>query len=39
VHASAVSELPAGQALWEPAPLLKKLDESVVEGEYARLRG
>jgi methionyl-tRNA synthetase len=31
------SELPAGQALREPAPLFKKLDESVVEEEYARL--
>jgi methionyl-tRNA synthetase len=33
------SELPAGQALREPAPLFKKLDESVVEEEYARLGG
>jgi methionyl-tRNA synthetase len=33
----AKSELPAGQALWEPAPLFKKLDESVIEEEYARL--
>jgi methionyl-tRNA synthetase len=39
VHAWAVSELPAGQALREPAPLFKKLDESVVEEEYARLEG
>jgi methionyl-tRNA synthetase len=33
------SELPAGQALRPPAPLFKKLDESVVEEEYARLEG
>jgi len=33
------SELPAGQALREPAPLFKKLDDSVVEEEYARLEG
>jgi len=33
------SELPAGQALREPAPLFKKLDESVVEEETARLEG
>jgi methionyl-tRNA synthetase len=31
------SALPAGQALREPAPLFKKLDESVIEEEYARL--
>jgi hypothetical protein len=35
----AVSELPAGQALREPAPLFNKLDESVIEEEYARLAG
>ena len=35
----APSELPAGQALREPAPLFKKLDESVIEEEYARLEG
>ena len=35
----AVSALPAGQALREPAPLFKKLEESVVEEEYARLAG
>ena len=35
----AKSELLAGQALREPAPLFKKLDESVVEEEYARLGG
>jgi len=37
----AKSELPAGQALQEPAPLFKKLDEGVVEEEYAagRVRG
>jgi methionyl-tRNA synthetase len=33
------SELPVGQALREPAPLPKKLDESVLEEEYARLAG
>jgi methionyl-tRNA synthetase len=33
------SELPPGQALREPAPLFKKLDESVIEKEYARLEG
>ncbi len=33
------SELPSGQALREPAPLFKKLEESVVEEEYARLAG
>ena len=33
------STLPAGQALREPAPLFKKLDESVIEEEYARLEG
>ncbi len=33
------SKLPAGQALRPPAPLFKKLDESVVEEEYARLEG
>jgi methionyl-tRNA synthetase len=33
------SELPPGQALRAPAPLFKKLDESVVEEEYARLEG
>jgi hypothetical protein len=27
------------QALRQPAPLFKKLDESVVEQEYARLEG
>jgi methionyl-tRNA synthetase len=35
----APSPLPAGQALREPAPLFKKLDESVVEKESARLEG
>jgi methionyl-tRNA synthetase len=35
----AKSELPAGQALREPAPLFRKLDESVIEEEYARLEG
>ena len=33
----AKSALPPGQALRELAPLFKKLDESVVEEEYARL--
>jgi methionyl-tRNA synthetase len=33
------STLPAGQALREPAPLFRKLDESVIEEEYARLEG
>ena len=35
----AKSELLPGQALRPPAPLFKKLDESVVEEEYARLAG
>jgi methionyl-tRNA synthetase len=35
----APSELPAGQALRAPAPLFRKLDESVIEEEYARLEG
>ena len=33
------STLPPGQALRQPAPLFKKLDESLVEEEYARLEG
>jgi methionyl-tRNA synthetase len=33
------SEPPSGQPLREPAPLFKKLDESVIEEEYARLEG
>jgi methionyl-tRNA synthetase len=33
------SQLPSGQALRQPAPLFKKLDESVVEEELARLEG
>jgi methionyl-tRNA synthetase len=33
------SDLPPGQALRPPAPLFKKLDESVVEEEHARLEG
>ena len=33
------SELPPGQPLRAPAPLLEKLDESVIEDEYARKRG
>jgi hypothetical protein len=32
-------ELSPGQALRQPTPLFKKLDESVVEEEYARLEG
>jgi len=47
VQAWTKSELPPGQALRlaqgrllrQPAPLFKKLDESVVEEEYARLEG
>jgi methionyl-tRNA synthetase len=35
----AKSELAPGQALRQPAPLFKKLDESVIEEEYARLEG
>ena len=35
----APSALPAGQALLQPAPLFKKLDESVIEEEYERLEG
>jgi methionyl-tRNA synthetase len=31
------SKLPPGQALRKPAPLFKKLDESLIEEEYARL--
>ena len=31
------SAQPPGQALRAPAPLFKKLDESVIEEEYARL--
>jgi len=33
------SQLPAGQVLRKPKPLFKKLDESIVEEELARLRG
>jgi methionyl-tRNA synthetase len=41
-HSSAIgtwvpSELSAGQPLRQPAPLVKKLDESLIEEEYARL--
>ena len=35
----AKSELPPDQALREPAPLFKKLDESVIEEEDTRLEG
>ena len=34
-----LSQLPAGQVLRKPRPLFKKLDESIVEEELARLRG
>jgi methionyl-tRNA synthetase len=34
-----VSELPPGQALRRPAPLFNKLDESLIDEEYARLEG
>jgi hypothetical protein len=33
------SDLPPGQELRQPAPPFKKLDKSVVEGEYARMEG
>ncbi|HSR34060.1 MAG TPA: hypothetical protein VLY63_26125 [Anaerolineae bacterium] len=33
------SDLPPGQVLRAPAPLFRKLDESVIEEEYARLEG
>jgi methionyl-tRNA synthetase len=39
IGAWAPSELPPGQTLRQPSPLFKKLDESVVEEEYARLAG
>jgi hypothetical protein len=35
----AKSELLPGKALREPAPLFEKLDENVIEEEYARLEG
>jgi methionyl-tRNA synthetase len=35
----APSNLPQGQALRKPAPLFKKLDESLIDEEYARLEG
>ena len=35
----APSEQPPGQPLRQPAPLFKKLDESVIEEEYAELEG
>jgi methionyl-tRNA synthetase len=35
----APSQLPPGQALREPAPLFRKLDDSVIEEETARLEG
>ena len=33
------SALPPGQALREPRPLFKKLDESIVDEELARMSG
>jgi methionyl-tRNA synthetase len=39
VQAWAKSELPPGQALRQPAPLFKKLDEGVIKEEYAWLEG
>ena len=39
VQAWAKSDPPPGQALRTLAPLLKKLEESVIEEEYARLEG
>jgi methionyl-tRNA synthetase len=33
------SKLPPGQALRRPAPLFKKLDEELIDQEYARLGG
>jgi len=35
----AKSALPPGQTLRQPTPLFRKLDESVIEEEYARLEG
>ena len=35
----APSELPPGQTLLEPEPLFKKLDDSVVDAELARMQG
>jgi methionyl-tRNA synthetase len=35
----AARALPPGQALCKPAPLFKKLDESLIDEEYARLEG
>jgi methionyl-tRNA synthetase len=37
VGAWAPSELPPGQALRKPTPLFKKLDEELIDEEYARL--
>ena len=36
-YASSNVHLPAGQAMQPPRPLLKKLDESIVEQELARM--
>ena len=33
------SQLPPGQPMRKPRPLFKKLDESIVEEELARMRG
>jgi methionyl-tRNA synthetase len=33
------SDLPPGQALLEPAPLFRKLDDSIPEEELRRMRG
>lgn len=35
----ASSALPPAQALHQPAPLFNKLDENVIEEQYARLEG
>jgi methionyl-tRNA synthetase len=35
----AASQLPPGQALRKPAPLFKKLDEELIDEEYARMAG
>jgi methionyl-tRNA synthetase len=39
VQAWTKSELPPGQALRQPTPLFKKMDESVIEEECARPEG
>jgi methionyl-tRNA synthetase len=35
----AASQLPPGQALREPAPLFKKLDDNLIDEGYAQLKG